>query len=152
MKQSFFGLLLVGTLLILSGFTQNSPHAAGATKMTSTPPPVEKIFPDITVHYDKAKKNNRELIRVIICATDAQGNLYTGFGPADAKLFTNIWVPTGLLEHVEIEQMVVQGTNGYYGLWLQPGKTDKWRKGTYVLGYQLKNTTHQCAGMIRIDF
>ena len=113
---------------------------------------MEKLYAETVVYYNKAKRNNRELVYVVVCVTDAQGNLFKGFGPEGAELFTNIFNPDGLNEQVEINQFVAQGTEGYYGIWLQPGKKDKWRKGAYVLGYRLKNTTHQCAGLIKLRF
>ncbi len=145
-------LLLAGAFLFTSGFSSVKNFKQFETGNSRAGFAIEKLFTETTVHYDKAKRKNRELVRVIICVTDAQGNLYSRFGPNDVELFTNIWLPNGLKEHVKINQFVVQGTNGYYGIWLEPGTTDKWRKGVYVLGYRMKNSTHQCAGMIRLKF
>lgn len=113
---------------------------------------MQKIHTEQIVHYDNADRRNRQPVYVVICVTEADGSLYTGFGPNDAELFTNLFYPAGIVEHVEIDQFVTQGTNGYHGLWLIPGKTDVWHKGIYILGYRLRNATHQCAGMIRLRF
>lgn len=145
-------LLLIMAFILTTGFLPVKNYKCIATDSHKAGFVIEKLFTETTVHYDKAKRNNRELVRVIICATDAQGNLYAGFGPGNAELFTNVWPNVASQEHVKINQFVVQGTNGYYGIWLEPGTTDKWRKGVYVLGYRIKNATHQCAGMIRLKF
>lgn len=113
---------------------------------------MQKVFTEKVVHYHDAAKKNREKVFVVICMTDTEGSLYPGFGPNDAELFTNLIYPPGVKEHVEIEEFVTQGTNGYMGIWLLPGKTDTWHKGEYLIGYRIKNATHQCAGIIHLKF
>lgn len=113
---------------------------------------MQKIFIDQIVHYMNAGTQNREPVLVYLCLTDAAGAIYRGFGPNDATVFTSLANPGGLQDHPYLEQFTGQGGDGYYGLHIVPGQGDYWNRGVYILGYQISNTTHQCAGMLRLEF
>ena len=47
---------------------------------------MQKIHTEQIVHYGDADRRNRQPVYVVICVTEADGSLYAGFGPNDAKL------------------------------------------------------------------
>lgn len=115
---------------------------------------MQKITIQQIVHYLDARVDNNEPVIVFLCLTDAQGAIYTGFGPYDASLSISLANPGGITNHPVIFQFAGQGGDGYYGLHIKPGtgSMDRWLAGVYILGYQIRNATHQCAGMVKLEF
>lgn len=113
---------------------------------------MQKVFVEHIVNYHKAERKNREFVYIALCITDASGAIYKGFGPGHAKLSPALFFPESTKELPELNEFVGLGNDGYLGLVIQPGKTDVWRKGVYLLGFQLANATHQCAGMAKLVF
>lgn len=108
---------------------------------------MQKISIQQIVHYHNARVDNNEPVIVFLCLTDAEGAIYTGFGSNDIRLSISLMNPGGITTHPEIDQFVGQGDDGYYGLHIKPctGSMSWWLAGVYILGYQIRNATHQCA-------
>lgn len=113
---------------------------------------MQKIFIEQIVHYMNAGTTNREPILVYLCLTDTTGAIYKDFVQNNVRLSPALANPGGLQNHPYIEQFTGQGNDGYYGLHIVPGQGDYWNRGVYILGYQIRNATHQCAGMVKLEF
>jgi hypothetical protein len=115
---------------------------------------MQKISIQQIVHYYNARVDNNEPVIVFLCLTDREGAIYRGFGPNAARLSVSLMYPGGITAHPVIDQFVEQGGDGYYGLHIKPGTgtIDRWLAGVYILGYQISNATHQCAGMVKLEF